>query len=337
MPADEQRRSLCIGLIHGLQVRLSDPTLREGLLSKLPTLAAERTKLVRIARVQCLDSAVAVEQRTQAIDLLRWEQSDGDISMLAGLLDQRVPQPIQEAATRALMQHQTLEVATRILDVWSSLSPRLRLAASDVLLSRTAWIEVMLDRAGQGGFALNDLDPARLATLRSNKDSKIKQSITVLLNSSGVGNRKDILERYQASLKLPSNPLRGKQVFAKSCSACHRLDGVGYELAPNIAAYKFRGADAILQNVIEPNREVNPQYVTYTILTKDERIVTGMISHESEASITLLRGENISEVVARAEIAEMKSSKMSLMPEGLESQIDLQGMSDLISYILALP
>jgi len=82
---------------------------------------------------------------------------------------------------------------------------------------------------------------------------------------------------------------------------------------------------------------VNPQYVNYTILTNDERIVTGMISNESEASVTLLRGENISEVVARAEIEEMKSSKLSLMPEGLESQIDLQGMSDLIAYILALP
>jgi len=337
MPEDEQRRSLCIGLINGLQIRLSDPTLREGLLSKLPTLAAERTKLVRIARAQCLDAAIAVEQRTQAIDLLRWEQSDGDISMLAGLLDQRVPQPIQEAAARALMQYQALEVAKRILDVWPSLSPRLRLAASDVILSRTAWIEVMLERAGQGGFALNDLDPARLATLRNHKDPKIKQSIATLLNSSGTGNRKDILERYQSSLKLPGDSLRGKQVFAKSCSACHRLDGVGYELAPNIAAYKFRGPDAILQNVIEPNREVNPQYVNYTILTNDERIVTGMISNESEASVTLLRGENISEVVARAEIEEMKSSKLSLMPEGLESQIDLQGMSDLIAYILALP
>ena len=337
MREDEQRRALCIGLINGLQLRVNDPTLREGLLKKLPTLDSERTKWVRIARTLCLDTAAPIEQKTEAIELLRWELSDGDIPMLAGLLDQRSPQAIQEAATRALMQYQSLEVAQRVLDVWPTLSPRLRLAASDVLLSRTTWIEVMLERAGQGGFALNDLDPARLAILRNHKDLKIKQAIASLLKSSGFGNRKDTLERYQASLAMVGDPSRGKQVFAKSCSACHRLEGVGYELAPNIASYKFRGPDAILQNVIEPNREVNPQYVNYTVLTNDERIVTGMISNESETSVTLHRGENISEVVARAEIAEMKSSKMSLMPEGLESQIDLQGMADLIAYIVALP
>ena len=195
----------------------------------------------------------------------------------------------------------------------------------------------MLKRAGQGGFALTDLDPSRLANLRNNKDPQIKEKIDAILTSSGIGNRQEIVDRYQAAFSLTGDKLRGKQVFSKSCAACHRLEGAGYELAPNIAAYKFRGAEAILQNVLEPNREVNPQYVTYTVITNDGRIVTGMISNESETSVTLLRGENVSENVPRADISEMKSSKMSLMPEGLESQIDLQGMSDLIAYFLSLP
>lgn len=195
----------------------------------------------------------------------------------------------------------------------------------------------MLERVGQGGFALTDLDPARIANLRNHKDPKIKLSVAQAMKSSNIGNRQEVLERYQASLSMVGDIVRGKQVFTKSCSACHRLESVGFELAPNIAAYKFRGAEAILQNVIEPNREVNPQYVNYTVLTNDERIVTGMISNESEASVTLVKGENVSEMVARADIAEMKSSKLSLMPEGLESQIDPQSMSDLIAYILSLP
>jgi putative heme-binding domain-containing protein len=113
------------------------------------------------------------------------------------------------------------------------------------------------------------------------------------------------------------------------------MEGVGYELAPNLATFQFRGAEAILQNIIEPNREVNPLYLNYSILTSDDRIVNGMISNESAASITLLRGENLSETIQRSDIAEMKSSKMSLMPEGLENQVDLQGMADLIAYLTA--
>ncbi len=337
MPSNEQTRQLCIGLINALHSRFNDAPLREKNFAKLPKLSLERTKLVRDARARCLDKTATLEQRIESTELMRWEQLDDDIPMLAGMLDQRVPQPVQEAATRTLMQYQSLEVAKRILDVWPSLSPRLRLSASDVILSRTPWIEAMLERAGQGGFALTDLDPARLANLQNHKDPKIKQAVAVAMRSSNIGNRQEVLQRYQVSISMIGDKIRGKQIFTKSCSACHRLESVGYELAPNIAAYKFRGADAILQNVIEPNREVNPQYVNYSVLTNDDRIVTGMISNESETSVTLLKGENVSETVARTDIAEMRSSKLSLMPEGLEGQIDQQGMSDLIAYILLLP
>ena len=337
MPSSEQTRQLCIGLINALQSRFNDAPLREKTFARLPKLSLERTKLVRDARVRCLDKTATLEQKIESIELLRWEQLDDDISMLAGMLDQRVPQPVQEAATRTLMQYQSLEVAKRIFAAWPSLSPRLRLSASDVILSRTSWIEAMLERVGQGGFALTDLDPARLANLRNHKDPKIKQLVALAMKSSNIGNRQEVLKSYQASISMIGDKVRGKQIFTKSCSACHRLESVGYELAPNIAAYKFRGAEAILQNVIEPNREVNPQYVNYTVVTNDDRIVTGMISNESETSVTLLKGESVSETVARTDIAEMKSSKLSLMPEGLESQIDQQGMSDLIAYILSLP
>ena len=86
--------------------------------------------------------------------------------------------------------------------------------------------------------------------------------------------------------------------------------------------------------MIEPNREVNPQYLSYTIITVDERIVTSMILDETATSVTLVRGENLSETVDRSNIAEMKSSKVSLMPEGIETQLELQGMADLLTYLL---
>jgi putative membrane-bound dehydrogenase-like protein len=333
----QAKRSLCIGLMSGLRTRYSDATARAAATDAMPNLRSEATKLVMESRSRCQDNNSPIDQKLQAIALLRWEQLDDDIPMLANLMDQYLPQPIQEAAMRALMQYQSAEVAQKILNIWPSLSPRMRLSASDVILSRSSWIEAMLERAGQGGFALTDLDPSRLANLRNHKNAAIQQKIATIMKSSGFGNRQEVVDRYQAALTLAGDKSRGKQIFAKSCAACHRLEGVGYELAPNIAAYKFRGAEAILQNVLEPNREVNPQYVTYTVITNDERIVTGMISNESETSVTLLRGENSSEVVPRANISEMKSSKMSLMPEGLESQIDLQSMSDLIAYVLSLP
>ena len=339
---------LCVGLIPSLQSKFNTPKSLETVLMKLPVLASLRSKLIAQARPICADPTSSLDKRIEAIQFLTWETSEEDIETLSRMIDQREPQAIQEAATRALMRYQSPNVPKQLISVWPTLSPRLRALAADVILSRGPWIDILLDRAGQGGpeqggpgqagsgqagFSLSELEPAKLANLRNNP--KTRDRVEQLLKSSNTGTRQEVLERYQAALTMVGDKQRGKQVFAKSCAACHRMDGVGYELAPNLAAFQFRGAEAILQNVIEPNREVNPLYLNYSILTSDDRIVNGMISNESAASITLLRGENLSETIQRSEITEMKSSKMSLMPEGLENQVDLQAMADLIAYLTA--
>jgi putative membrane-bound dehydrogenase-like protein len=333
MDQETHQRQACIGLLKALQQRIPDIAARTAALSKLTGLNAVCTKLISESRTRCLDPSLAIADRTEAIDIVSIEQSPEDIVLLAGLLHQREPQSVQQAVTKALMQYPSPDVATVLLDAWPSLSPRMRSLASDVLFSRAAWIEALLGRAGQGGFAISELEPAKIASLRNHPNASVQKLADSVLKSQPTSNRQEVLTKYRVALTMPGNPERGKQAFAKVCAACHRLDGVGYELAPSLASYQFRGAEAILQNVIEPNREVNPQYLSYTIVTADERIVTGMILEETATSVTLVRGENLTETVDRSNIAEIKSSKVSLMPEGIETQLELQGMADLLSYL----
>jgi len=129
---------------------------------------------------------------------------------------------------------------------------------------------------------------------------------------------------------------RGQAAFQKICAACHRVDGVGYEIGANLAAMKNRGAEAILMNVLDPSREVNPQYVNYTVVTQDGRTLTGMIAAETATSVTLKRGEGATDTVLRVNIDQMQSTGMSIMPEGLEKQVDPQTMADVIAYLMGL-
>lgn len=335
MNKETQQRQAVIGLLKAIPSRFTDSTARAALWGKLPYLNSAKLQLVADARSRCLAPESSATNRMEAIEILQIQQTPEDIALLAGLLNQREPQAIQQAATRALMQYPSPEVAEVLLNAWPSLSPRLRSLASDVLFSRASWIEIMLGRAGQGGFVLSELEPSKIASLRNHPTASVQKLAETVMKSIPISSRQEVLDKYRASLTMPGDVNRGKQAFAKSCASCHRLDGVGYDLAPNLASYQFRGADAILQNVIEPNREVNPQYLNYTIVTVDERIVTGMISDETATSVTLVRGENLSESVERSDIAQMKSSKVSLMPEGIENQLELQGMSDLLAYLLA--
>jgi hypothetical protein len=49
--------------------------------------------------------------------------------------------------------------------------------------------------------------------------------------------------------------------------------------------------------------------------------------------VTLSRGENKSETLLRSEIEELRSTGLSLMPEGLEKDIDVQTLADLLAYL----
>ena len=78
-------------------------------------------------------------------------------------------------------------------------------------------------------------------------------------------------------------------------------------------------------------------YVNYVAQLDDGRTVTGMITDESAASVTLKRAENAIDTLSRGEIEMLRSTGQSIMPEGLERQLDLQAVADLLAYLNALP
>jgi len=128
----------------------------------------------------------------------------------------------------------------------------------------------------------------------------------------------------------------GREVFKRECAKCHRLEGVGYDLGLPLATVKSRGREGVLMHILDPNREVNPTYLNYTVLTDDGLTVTGMIAAETPTSIELRRSEEESDTVLRAEIDVMQSSGLSIMPEGLEKQITKREMADLLEYLMAV-
>ena len=86
-------------------------------------------------------------------------------------------------------------------------------------------------------------------------------------------------------------------------------------------------------NVLDPNREVKPKYLTYILETSDGLILTGMIASETANSITIRRVDGTTVAVQRVEIEALRSTGLSFMPEGLEKMIDVPAMADLLSYL----
>ncbi len=228
-------------------------------------------------------------------------------------------------------------VSAIILDAWPTLSLRLRSQAAEALLARADRVPALLEAIEAGRFKASDLEPVRVQQLLAHRDTNVRARAAALLGAARPGKRQEVVEAYRPALTMSGDPEAGKRHFQKVCAACHRVEGVGYEIGANLAAMKNRGPETILVNLLDPNREVNPQFINYTLTTSDGRILTGMVDAETATSVTLKRGENASDTVLRVNIDELAATGQSLMPEGLEQQLDRQAVADLIAYLMSLP
>lgn len=285
------------------------------------------------AAKQALTTDVAIAKRVDAIQSLRLGSFADRRELFATLVQPTQPPEVQAAALQTLTTFSDPAVSELLLDGWNQLTPRLRTMAADSLASREAWLLKLLVATREGKVAVGDLDPSRLKLWSSHSNAEVRGIAAEIAKKNQVGDRAQVLADYRPTLAMAGDVGRGKQVFTKICAACHQFGGIGHAIGPNLATMRNRGLDAVLSNVIAPNQEVNPQFINYIVVTTDGRQLTGMIVAETATSVTLKRAENQTDTVLRIDIEEMKSTGASLMPEGLEKQIDKQAMADLLEYL----
>jgi putative heme-binding domain-containing protein len=252
-----------------------------------------------------------------------------------GLLDSRQPQLVQQAAVATLSRFQEAAVGSALVEAWPTFGPKLRSVAAEAIFSRADWLVEFLDAIVKEEIPGSDLEPSRFRLLAQHADRRVRERALALAERVKVGKRQEVVAAYEPALKLTGDVARGKTHFQKACVVCHKLEGAGHEIGPNLATLQNRGAEAILVNLLDPNREVNPQYLNYILVTTGGKSITGLIAAETATSVTLRRQENQTDTVLRSDIDTLRSSGLSIMPEGLEKDLDQQAMADLIAYLLS--
>src|SRR5262249_36493627 len=153
--------------------------------------------------------------------------------------------------------------------------------------SRPDWIAAFLDAVEQGQVGRGDVDPARIQLLQTHADARLRARAAELFAATKLARRQDVVAAYHKALELKGDPARGKAVFKRECSACHKLEGVGTPIGAELNAVRNQGSEAILLNILDPNRDVRPQFLSYVLVTNAGRIVTGMITAETANGLTL--------------------------------------------------
>ena len=180
----------------------------------------------------------------------------------------------------------------------------------------------------------SELDPARATLLKTHPNAAVRAKAEAILKASVNADRLKVVMEYAGSLELKGDAEKGRAVFKMNCAACHKLDGVGFDVGPNLlAALPNKSGEDLLVSLFDPNREVDPRYVNYQAVTLDGRILLGIVATETPTSISLRRADGVDDTILRKDLESLRSTKLSLMPEEMEKKLMKQEVADLFAYL----
>ena len=253
---------------------------------------------------------------------------------LADVLGPMSPGDLQLAAVRGLASHNDPQVGELLLARWSSYGPALRREVLDALLARPDRVLKLLDAIEKKKVSPSELDPARVALLKKHPSGAVRTRAAAILQANANADRTKIVANFAGALELKGNVEKGKAAFKMHCAACHKLDGVGHDVGPNLlAALPNKSGADLLVSLLDPNREVDPRYVNYQAVTADGRILLGIVATETPTSITLRRADGVEDAILRKDLESLRSTKLSLMPEEMEKKLTKQDVADLFAYL----
>lgn len=140
------------------------------------------------------------------------------------------------------------------------------------------------------------------------------------------------------SADAPDAISRGQLVFSHSggpgCIKCHRMEGRGGLIGPDLSHVGGTfSTEKIITSILEPSREISPQFTTWVMTTPEGQVHTGMLVFENEGKTFLGNAEGQTIELATKDVETRSPSKTSVMPEKLVDKLSRQEWLDLIAFL----
>lgn len=296
-----------------------------------PTTSRRLDRVFEKARNDAADTKQAEASRCDAVDLLAFAPGTADLLTNLALKDSN--QLVRLRAIASLAKMHDYKPWPELLGHLSAMSPVEQRAVLDSVFISVERSLLLLDEIENGRLKATLIDPIHAKLLLDNRDQAIRMRSQKVLASAIPADREKVLAEYRKVLTMNADPAHGQEIFRKNCSICHQINGIGVRFAPDISDSREKSPEQILTDVIEPNRAIDSNYFSYTAITTDGRTHTGVLASETSTSVVLKQQEGKSETLRRDEIESLQNNGVSFMPEGLEKNIPLQDMADLISFI----
>ncbi|MHB1423553.1 MAG: PVC-type heme-binding CxxCH protein [Gemmataceae bacterium] len=291
--------------------------------------------------------------RVLALQMIPANHPKLTLDLLRGLLDRGEPE-LQLEAARSLSEHPNAG-SDRLL----------REAVGNARLSDAVRAQALLGLSGQAAkyldillaFAQDDNAVLRREALRGLKDTPLnpeqrsrlemtarRHAEDAALVARDLGQpfvkdrpRPDDLDSWLTRLEGPADAETGRRIFfhpkLAACSRCHRVEGRGAMVGPELSSIGRTDRRHILESVLRPSNTVAPHYQTWQIETDDGKVRNGMLVKTELDQYTYLDAKGDYFSVNTRSIVENRSLPTSIMPDGLTDLLTDQELRDLLAYL----
>ncbi len=126
--------------------------------------------------------------------------------------------------------------------------------------------------------------------------------------------------------------MRGRDLFASTCAKCHVPQAGRPRIGADLSGINNKTKEELLNSIMNPSETIEGRFVNFILTTKDGRIEDGILANETSGAVTL-RNADRDVTILRKNIAEIRASTISLMPEGYEKTLTKQQIADIIAYL----
>lgn len=281
------------------------------------------------------DSWAPVATRRTALDALTAAKDPELPRKLPPLLKD---QALRGAALRALGTFNDPETPTAVLDVYASLDTAQKRDALNTLASRPSYARALLAALETGKVPSKDFTADIIRQLRSHKDPQLQAEVSKVYGSARevTEDKKAEIEKYKAVYRRggsqPGNASPGRVVFNRVCAQCHTLFDFGGKVGPDITGANRTDLNYLLETIVDPNAVIPNEYRATEIETRDGRSLTGLLKSKTDKA-AMLQTANELLTIPQSDIASIRQSELSMMPEGLLSPLTEQEVRDLLYYL----
>jgi putative heme-binding domain-containing protein len=282
-----------------------------------------------------------VPRRTSAMAALVALDPNGSIAALGRLLgDAGEPFELREQAANLLNGLGKPETRTLLVEALATAPARLQTAIATGLAQNRAGAEALLGAVALGKASARPLQERGVAVrLEASGVPDIKARLETLLKDLPPADRRiqDLIEKRRGGFLAfaSADRSRGASVFEKNCAACHQLEGKGAKVGPQLDGVGLRGLDRILEDTLDPNRNVDQAFRVTTLALKDGRIASGLLLRQDGEVLVLADAQGKDVRVPASAVEDRKHSQLSPMPANMAEQIEEPDFYQLIAYLLA--